>query len=80
MGNAPDLRFSHRLVRVGALVASKATSVATMDDGALQVDIGAAEKVASFGGRAGFFDGLLDEVYIFDRALTETEIGVLAGG
>lgn len=64
----------------GARVASKNTSVAIMDDSALQVDIGAAEKVVSFGGRAGFFDGLIDEVYIFDRALSPNGIANLANG
>ena len=64
----------------GTQVAAKATSVSTMDDSNLQVDIGAAEKVTGFGGRAGFFDGLIDEVYIFDQALSAAEIGVLASG
>ncbi len=64
----------------GSLVASKATSVTVMDDSTVQVDIGAAEKVASFGSRVGFFDGALDEVYIFDRALSSTGVNALARG
>ena len=70
-----------RLYVNGEEVASKPTTVATMDDSSLQVDIGAAESVVSFGGRAGFFDGALDEVYIFDRALNETEVrAIMVGG
>jgi hypothetical protein len=64
----------------GDPVGSKATSVAIMDDSSLQVDIGAAEKVTSFGGRAGFFDGMIDEVYVFDRALDDTEVADLFNG
>lgn len=42
------------------------------------MNIGAFEALAS-GARSAFVDGLIDEVYIFDRALTEAEIADLAG-
>jgi hypothetical protein len=62
----------------GFEVASQVTSVAEMDDSAVQVNIGSAEAFAS-GSRSAFFSGALDEVYIFDGALTQGEIAVLAG-
>ena len=68
---------SLRLYVEGIEVASKATSVTEMDDSSIQVDIGAAEAFAD-GQRSAFFSGLLDEVYIFDQALTADQIADLA--
>ena len=68
---------SLRLYVEGTEVASKATSVSEMDDSSIQVDIGAAEAFAN-GQRSAFFSGLLDEVYIFDQALTADQIADLA--
>ena len=61
----------------GAEVASKATTVASMDDSTVQVNIGSAESFAG-GARSAFFSGLVDEVYVFDKALTDDEIAGFA--
>ena len=63
----------------GVEVASKATTVAEMDDSAVQVNIGSAEAFAD-GNRSAFFGGLVDEIYIFNGALTESQIGDLMSG
>jgi hypothetical protein len=49
-----------------------------MDDSMIPVNIGAAEAFAS-GQRSALFDGLIDEVYIFDRALSPADVSRLAG-
>lgn len=49
-----------------------------MDDSAIPVNIGSAEAFAG-GERASFFHGLLDDVYLFDRALTGPEVASLSG-
>ena len=61
----------------GAEVASKATTVASMDDSTVQVNIGSAESFAG-GARSAFFSGLVDELYVFDKALTDDEIAGFA--
>jgi Ca2+-binding RTX toxin-like protein len=66
-----------RLYVNGAEVASKPVdSGVHMDDSTAQVDLGAAEAFAD-GQRSALLRGALDDVYIFDRALTPTEIKLL---
>jgi hypothetical protein len=67
-----------RLYANGVQVAFGDDRFATIPDTGINVNIGSFEAFAS-GNRAGFFDGMIDEVYIFDRVLTPAEIAQLAG-
>ena len=54
-------------------------SPAVLRDNSTPVDIGALEAISN-GTRPYYFDGLIDEVYIFDRVLAAAEIAELASG
>jgi len=67
-----------RLYVDGVEVAFGANVFTSIADTTVDVNIGAFQAFAS-GDRSAFFDGMIDEVYVFDRALTATEIANLAG-
>ena len=53
--------------------------IAPMPETEVPINIGSFEAFIS-GERSAFFDGLIDEVYIFDRALSDTELADLFNG
>ena len=67
-----------RLYINGTLAAFGDDIFTSIPDTSTPVNIGAAEANVS-GSRFAFFDGHIDEAYVFDRALTDSEIASLAG-
>ena len=70
--------FTLRLFVNGKQVIYRSRRGAVMEDSAAQVNIGSAEAFDN-GQRSAFFDGHVDEVYIYDRVVAPAEIAHLAG-
>jgi hypothetical protein len=68
-----------RLYVNGTEVAHGVNVFTNIPDTTVPVNIGAAEADVS-GERIIFFDGMIDEVYLFDRVLNPAEIAVLGAG